>query len=110
MKLNAIKGCLFGCAIGDAIGKSVENMNFKDIREKYGYEGISELPTNEEGIAEISDDIQMTLFTAEGALRAESRMNERGVAHYPTIIHESYRRWLSTQDTNEKKRNSIRVG
>jgi ADP-ribosylglycohydrolase len=47
-------------------------------------------------IGEITDDTQMTLFTAEGLIRASVRW-DRGVCHPPSVVHRAYLRWLDTQ-------------
>jgi ADP-ribosylglycohydrolase len=91
------RGCLFGGAIGDAFGSAVEFLSIYAIREKYGEAGITDLELDESGYAEITDDTQMTLFTAEGMLRAIKRGNERGICHPPTAIYDAYQRWLVTQ-------------
>ena len=64
------RGCLFGGAIGDAFGSLFEFLSINAIREKFGEAGITDLVSAESGLAEITDDTQMTLFTAEGILRA----------------------------------------
>jgi ADP-ribosylglycohydrolase len=51
----------------------------------------------------ITDDTQMTLFTAEGVMRAWVRMEERGICHVPSIVHHAYLRWLLTQGEQPKK-------
>jgi ADP-ribosylglycohydrolase len=91
------RGCLFGGAVGDAFGSAVEFLSIDAIREKYGEAGITDLELGESGYAEITDDTQMTLFTAEGMLRASKRGNERGIWHPPTAIYDAYQRWLVTQ-------------
>lgn len=91
------RGCLIGGAIGDAFGSPVEFLSVDAIREKYGQAGITNLVCTESGLAEITDDTQMTLFTAEGILRAITRGNEKGVWHPPTAIYYAYQRWLVTQ-------------
>src|SRR5262249_37421461 len=45
----------------------------------------------------ITDDTQMTLFTAEGLLRAIARRRHKGVCHPASVIHHAYIRWLRTQ-------------
>jgi len=45
----------------------------------------------------ITDDTQMTLFTAEGALRAQRRYEVRGLAAPAAVIHHALLRWLYTQ-------------
>jgi len=93
------RGCLLGGAIGDALGWPVEFMDLSTILNKYGSEGIITLQrsTSGTGKAEITDDTQMTLFTAEGILRAQTRSHEKGIAHHPTVVFFAYMRWLHTQ-------------
>jgi ADP-ribosylglycohydrolase len=86
-----IYGCLLGGAIGDALGYPVEFMSHSKILETYGGVGINDL---EKGKAFISDDTQMTLFTAEGILLTTSK--EKLVDN----IYLAYLRWLSTQGYN----------
>ena len=65
-------GCLLGGAAGDALGYPVEFLSLADIREQYGPAGITEYAL-QENVAQISDDTQMTLFTANGLLFSETR-------------------------------------
>ena len=39
----------------------------------------------------------MSLFTAEGLLRAEYRGHHKGITTYPGLVYHSYLRWLKTQ-------------
>jgi ADP-ribosylglycohydrolase len=91
------KGCLIGGAIGDALGWPVEFMTLKEITKRYGPSGIHDLKLLATGKAEITDDTQMTLFTAEGILRAETRGHEKGICHPPSVVYYAYQRWLLTQ-------------
>lgn len=52
---------------------------------------------NDAGVAEITDDTQMTIFTAEGLLRAFTRSNWEGSCHIPSVVYHAYLRWLYTQ-------------
>jgi ADP-ribosylglycohydrolase len=45
----------------------------------------------------ITDDTQMTLFTAEGLIRAKARFEDHGICNVPWIVHQAYCRWLITQ-------------
>lgn len=65
--LDKYKGCLIGGAAGDALGYVVEFLDEPGITGKYGSNGITEYDL-ENGKALISDDTQMTLFTANGLL------------------------------------------
>ena len=70
---DQILGCMFGGALGDALGYPVEFLDEADLFATYGPEGIKELELDKDsGKALISDDTQMTLFTANGLLSGES--------------------------------------
>ena len=45
----------------------------------------------------VTDDTQMTLFTAEGLLRAAVRARLKGICHPPSVVDHAYARWLWTQ-------------
>ena len=77
---DRIRGSLVGGAIGDALGYPVEFIySFKEIQARYGERGITRLDTKQHwlddekqaGKAVVSDDTQMTLFTANGLLNAK---------------------------------------
>ena len=91
------QGCLLGGAIGDALGWPVEFKGYDKIIARYGHRGIEDLVLAKDGSAHITDDTQMTLFTAEGLLRAETRWQERGICHIPSVVYHAYLRWLHTQ-------------
>lgn len=96
--ITKVKGCLLGGAIGDALGYPIEFKEISDIKEEFGEEGISELYIGEEKeFAEISDDTQMTLFTAEGLLWAKIKNKQFGNSNIASRCFYSYQRWLHTQ-------------
>ncbi|MDE0443588.1 MAG: ADP-ribosylglycohydrolase family protein [Gammaproteobacteria bacterium] len=64
-----VLGCLLGGAVGDALGYAVEFKTRREIQERYGSEGIRHPEFTRAGEAEVSDDTQMTLFTADGLLQ-----------------------------------------
>ncbi|WP_238531650.1 ADP-ribosylglycohydrolase family protein, partial [Nitritalea halalkaliphila] len=95
---NVYQGCLLGGAIGDALGAPIEFMSFARIQDRYGAGGIRGYVEFAEGQGAFTDDTQMTLFTAEGLLRAQHRGMQRGIRGAEvTIVHHSYLRWLHTQ-------------
>ncbi len=96
-KQEFFRGCLLGGAIGDALGYPVEFLQFEDILSRYGKDGIVDLECTKNESAEITDDTQMTLFTAEGILRAETRINEKEICDPPSVVYFAYLRWLNTQ-------------
>ena len=90
-------GCLLGGAAGDALGYPVEFMEADAIFRRYGERGIVKYDLIG-GKALISDDTQMTLFTAAGLLRAEAHAAFPTAAQYIRGIYEEYLNWLCTQD------------
>ncbi len=96
-ELNRFKGCLVGGAVGDALGYPVEFMSAASIFQNYGKCGITEY-TLRHGVAQISDDTQMTLFTATGLLLGTTRGMTRGImGPYEGYIMTSYQEWYRTQ-------------
>lgn len=83
--------------MGDALGAPVEFMTRGEIERQFGAAGIRDFVPAYGTLGAITDDTQMTLFTAEGLLRAFTRGNEKGICHAPTIVHHAYLRWLRTQ-------------
>ena len=73
-----VRGCLLGGAVGDALGAPIEFARGDDVRAPARFGAIT-------------DDTQMTLFTAEGLLRSWP-----GDDRLPSI-RSAYGRWLATQ-------------
>jgi ADP-ribosylglycohydrolase len=103
---DRVRGSLIGGAIGDALGFPVEFIySYEEIQRRYGENGITRLQTEQWwtessiGKAVISDDTQMTLFTALGLLNAK----EKGMAPVPAICH-AYVEWFYTQKGYRSKR------
>ena len=102
---DKIRGSLFGGAVGDALGYPVEFLSEKEIFHCYGLNGITEYDLDEKtGKALISDDTQMTLFTANGLLLEDTIGCMRGICALPRIyVEEAYQEWLYTQYTQFEK-------
>ncbi|KMO85604.1 ADP-ribosylglycohydrolase [Megasphaera cerevisiae DSM 20462] len=87
-------GCMLGGATGDALGYLIEFDDLKTIRKKYGPYGLRtvlKLEANgKKGV--ISDDTQMSLFTADGLLWAD----HDGITPQEGL-YRSYMRWYYTQ-------------
>lgn len=96
------RGCLLGGAVGDALGAPVEFMSATEITRKFGPHGIQEFVPAFGRLGAITDDTQMTLFTAEGVMRGWVRGNQRGLCHMPSVIAYAYQRWLHTQGRHHK--------
>ena len=100
-QLDKIRGSLVGGAVGDALGYPVEFIcSYEGIQKRYGENGITRLDTTQwwlpdeekSGKAWISDDTQMTLFTACGLLNAKAQGKAPKYA-----ICEAYLEWYYTQ-------------
>ncbi|WP_069870001.1 ADP-ribosylglycohydrolase family protein [Streptomyces malaysiensis] len=99
-KRARIRGCLLGGAIGDALGNPIEFLSLGAIRETHGGEGVTTLVPDGGGVAGlVTDDTQMTLFTAEGLIRAHVKSSSEGVEGSETAaVRHAYLRWLDTQN------------
>lgn len=102
---DKIRGSLIGGAIGDALGYPVEFIgSYKGIQNRYGENGITRLDTthwwlpdgDKSNKAWISDDTQMTLFTACGLLNADDPFR------YKYAICKAYLEWFLTQSGRHK--------
>lgn len=95
------RGSLVGGAVGDALGYEVEFLSLADIRNRFGKNGISNYVLHS-GVAEFSDDTQMSLFTAEGLLNgvAVGKLYEKDLVPY---ISKAYEYWYYTQSRSESK-------
>jgi ADP-ribosylglycohydrolase len=89
--------CLLGGAIGDALGGPVEFLSRCEIRDQFGPKGISDYAEAYGGKGKITDDTQMTLFTADGLLRGQMRGVSKGVTDFGHTVANAYLRWLATQ-------------
>lgn len=94
---SRFRGCLLGGAVGDALGAPIEFQSRESIIKQYGEPGLTDYVPAYGRIGAITDDTQMTLFTAEGLLRAKVRSQLRGICHPPSVVAYSYLRWLQTQ-------------
>jgi ADP-ribosylglycohydrolase len=90
------RGCLLGGAIGDALGAGVEFLSLAEIHRHHGSAGVTGYVPAYGRLGAITDDTQMTLFTAEGLLR--DRRLPPAQRDPTAVIWRAYRRWLSTQD------------
>jgi ADP-ribosylglycohydrolase len=92
-----ILGSFLGGAIGDALGAPIEFASLHEIRARHGAAGVTGFTDGVWPAGTITDDTQMTLFTAEGFLRASSQYAARGRADPVLTTYHAYLRWLFTQ-------------
>jgi len=83
--------------VGDALGAPVEFLDRRGIESRFGPNGITDYAEAYGRLGAITDDTQMTLWTAEGLMRANNRFRDRGICHMPSVVLGSYYRWLLTQ-------------
>jgi ADP-ribosylglycohydrolase len=81
--------------VGDALGLPVEFMSLAAIKTEYGESGIIDYSPCYGRVGAISDDTQMTLFTAEGLLQMLGRNLPRDDA--VSFLVNAYMQWLKTQ-------------
>lgn len=93
--MDKITGSILGGAIGDALGYTVEFKSYNEIINLYGNSGINMYEYEDDtGKALISDDTQMSLFTAEALLRCDKNKITDDTLK---SIFNSYLDWLNTQ-------------
>ena len=110
-RASSFRGCLLGGAVGDALGAPVEFMDLATIRAKFGPAGVRNMaPAYGRAGGAVTDDTQMTLFTAEGALRAHVRGLLKGISSMPGVVAHAYQRWLFTQGIKGKAEDVGRDG
>lgn len=95
---SRFRGCLLGGAVGDALGAAIEFLAWPKVVAEFGAQGIRSYAQCYGGVGLITDDTQMTLFTAEGMLRAWVRSLFRGIGPvFTPVTCKAYLRWLWTQ-------------
>lgn len=91
------RAVLLGGAVGDALGAPIEFHSLDQIRSIYGPEGLTDLVHHDGRLGAITDDTQMTLFTAEAVIGTRRRLDGYGIAGFEAALFYSYLRWLDTQ-------------
>ncbi len=101
---DSIRGCLMAGAAGDALGYEVEFMSRRSILSRFGENGITKFALDRNGKALISDDTQMTLFTANGMLMGLTRGHMRGIGGRPeNYVMGAYLDWYYTQTGRKRE-------
>jgi len=90
--LEKAKGIIFGLAIGDALGAPTEFISLPEIKQKYGAEGIRELPEP----ALFTDDTQMSVAIAEALIQAGSQDIESIMA----AVKDEFTAWRHSPENN----------
>ncbi|MGN6110051.1 MAG: ADP-ribosylglycohydrolase family protein [Kofleriaceae bacterium] len=95
--VDVFRGCLLGGALGDALGYPIEFIDADQIARRFGEIAPLDLRLAGGNVARISDDTQMTLFTAEGLIRAKMQSRARGASDPRTTMTYALLRWYETQ-------------
>ena len=90
------RGSLVGEAVGDALGYEVEFMSLSSIIKRFGEKGITRYVTHN-GVAEFSDDTQLTLFSAEGLMNGIIDTKAGKPDEILPYIEKAYLAWHKTQ-------------
>jgi ADP-ribosylglycohydrolase len=85
-------GMIYGLALGDALGAPVEFWELKGIWERYGPDGIQDLPSP----ALFTDDTQMTLAVAEALVAA----GHQDLAAIMAAISQNFVAWLHSPEND----------
>lgn len=112
VRLDRAMGCMLGGAAGDALGAPVEFLSRAEIEKRYGKDGILNYELTL-GKARITDDTQLSMFTAAGLLKAIARMgavvfgnDEKNcvsfLQSYKYFVRGAYFDWLVTQGEIEE--------
>lgn len=102
MDEDKAKGLIFGLAIGDALGYPTEFMSLSRIKEKYGEEGIRDLPDP----ALYTDDTQMTIAIAEALISA----GDQDVDTIMEAVCEELIKWRHSPENNRAPGNACLQG
>jgi len=95
---DRFRGCLVGGACGDALGYPIEFIPLPAIQNKFGMRGVSAyqfFPGFNRAL--VSDDTQMTMFTANGLLCCAAARKNGKPAVERDFIRSAYMDWLYTQ-------------
>jgi ADP-ribosylglycohydrolase len=88
---------MLGGAVGGALGAPVAHLSLADIRRRFGREGLTDYVEAYGRLGAITDDTQMSLFSADGVVRAYVRACLKGICAPEAIVQHAYLRWLLTQ-------------
>ncbi|GAA0524556.1 hypothetical protein GCM10011581_15670 [Saccharopolyspora subtropica] len=92
-----VLGCFLGGALGDAFGADLEFSTAAEITARFGPDGPRGLREAYGVHGAITDDTQMTLFTAEGLIRGSVAQRMLGTEDPLAEVQLAYQRWLHTQ-------------
>jgi hypothetical protein len=97
-----IRGSLLGGAVGDALGAPIEFDSLRKIQQRFGPQGVAAFEPVYGRRGAITDDTQMTLFTAEGLVLAAQVGALGRSGELVRHGHRALLRWLRTQGSQSR--------
>ncbi|WP_243789325.1 ADP-ribosylglycohydrolase family protein [Saccharopolyspora gloriosae] len=94
---HAVTGAFAGFAIGDALGSAVHGLNWDEVRQRFGANGITGLETAFERPGQVSWRTQLLLFLTEGAVRGLRYAGDERFENLPLATRSAHARWLTAQ-------------
>ncbi len=95
-RAEKVRASFFGGAIGDSLGAEIEFWPLDAIARRFPG-NVDELLPHAGRIGAITDDTQMTLFTAEGLIDAQNAGAAKDTDAVVRHVHHALLRWFVTQ-------------
>jgi ADP-ribosyl-[dinitrogen reductase] hydrolase len=89
-------------ALGDSLGAPVEFADTPDLERNFPE--FTRAATTLLADAHLTDDTQLTLWVAEGLVRAHQKALLRGVPSVDLAVRDALLRWYVTQEPGERKK------
>lgn len=90
--IDHFKACMLGGAIGYAMGAPIEFVSIYQIRSALGHHGVTGYSKAYGRICAFTDDLQMTLFTADGLILSKLRQ-EYQICILQQYLHRYQTKW-----------------
>ena len=100
--MDRVAGCLLGGACGDALGAPLEFLDSAAVRELEPSWIASMMPAYRRKGGAITDDTQMTLFSAEALIEIASKGTLDAAERLQTVA-DAYLRWYETQTRRHRR-------
>ena len=96
---DRFEGCLLGLAVGDALGYPTEFLSFREILQRFGPEGIQDLPGNP---ALHSDDTQLSMAVAKALVEG----GDRGIEEFMVLLRREFLAWFRSPENDRAPGNT----
>ena len=92
-----VSGAMLGGAVGGALGAPIAHLSLADIRRRFGREGLKDYVEAYGRLGASTADTQLTLFVAEGLVRAYVRACLKGICAPEAVVQNALLRWCHAQ-------------